>query len=1153
MVGLRSRAVSVLSAAATVAAVGVVAVPGAAQAAAPEPPPVLYHGSPFFMNSDAATQAALVAFEANAVQEVLANSHLPASDEIAVRATARDDIRAQMWADLGVIILKNPLGSPLGNARTPDEQRIYDWFARVDQKSQIGAAQNAVYEYIRYSGQTLDTYDNNSGADPVPKSGSFTDPGTGVVSATGYCNYHPPAPYEDEYTGRSSQECYSPPNSLSSLFSIFFPEVSYEQFVKYGQYDELQALAKSTDYTYVIPRTTASVSYGATMAYAQGVVNGGLAAGIPLARALSVPLTSLPKVLDSVFPYATRVPYVFARGVQIGDAAAAAAEIAAQSAQRVATAAAAGAEIFGAVASVVFAAIDVIVTTVLASIQISDQIAKPHRLHDLLHQAETTMPDLHNLLVESAGSYAGLYSTFVNETLPEAEPDCSGFVMVGTHLRACANPPATPAWSITDPQFLQGYYDPNGQFLGAHNISRVWLGYPASTTKDVTYPDTSLFVRMSGNGWFILQTYDSVDGLSPEYRSLWLPYTDWNGDTMVARLAKKDDGSFDFILAPTGAAASNPCRGPGGGGGSRDCIQDTIYVKDSAGRHITLHAMPGNPVVDPTVDLAAPSTVRRGVVTQYAVQASDAYGLKLTYDWSYPCTSDPSGTCTATGATPSFALDTVGDQQVSVTVSSAGNGSTTKAATVHVVDPDNTITFEPPADVAYTQSVVYGRPYPTQVLTASASSGLAVSLTVDPASTSVCSLSGNVVTVTDVGTCTITASQAGDAVYPPATSVSRSFQVTPGDYVVPISRGPVLYSDAMMYNDVVTIPIAQDGITGTVAGCTLLDGTIDAAGNTLAPAGTYPMNGCGGLSSPRYHITYNGYLTVLPEAATITNTTQVALAPNVAAMTAHLAQLDDGTPGDITRGRVDFLLFHSNNTTVVPDYKITNQPVNAAGDVARSIFGLPADNYRLVIQTTSGSSFNAPPSISTLEVWDAVAPTLTQCPVSQTVTAGDTPTFTAAGSGRPTPLAEWASTTDGGQTLTVVGNGPTLTLPHVTYAMSGTQYLVRFYNSAGSANCGPVTLTVLPSSPTITTQPADVKTRARTTVTFTAGASGDPTPTVQWQRSRDGVTWRTITGATSTTLTVVVRSDDLNRTLYHAVFTNKAGSATTRAAKLTVR
>jgi hypothetical protein len=87
--------------------------------------------------------------------------------------------------------------------------------------------------------------------------------------------------------------------------------------------------------------------------------------------------------------------------------------------------------------------------------------------------------------------------------------------------------------------------------------------------------------------------------------------------------------------------------------------------------------------------------------------------------------------------------------------------------------------------------------------------------------------------------------------------------------------------------------------------------------------------------------------------------------------------------------------------------------------------------------------------------------------------------------------------------------------------------------------------------PVVTTQPTDQFVGAGGTVTFSAAASGNPSPTVQRQNSTDGgSTWSEISGATSTTYTITsVSSSDIGNE-FRAVFTNGGGSATTNAARL---
>ena len=86
----------------------------------------------------------------------------------------------------------------------------------------------------------------------------------------------------------------------------------------------------------------------------------------------------------------------------------------------------------------------------------------------------------------------------------------------------------------------------------------------------------------------------------------------------------------------------------------------------------------------------------------------------------------------------------------------------------------------------------------------------------------------------------------------------------------------------------------------------------------------------------------------------------------------------------------------------------------------------------------------------------------------------------------------------------------------------------------------------------MTLQPADQTVILGQAATFTAAASGTPTPTVQWQVSTNGGnSFIFIAGATATTYSFVpTLAQSGNR--YRAVFSNFGGSSTTSAATLTV-
>ena len=89
--------------------------------------------------------------------------------------------------------------------------------------------------------------------------------------------------------------------------------------------------------------------------------------------------------------------------------------------------------------------------------------------------------------------------------------------------------------------------------------------------------------------------------------------------------------------------------------------------------------------------------------------------------------------------------------------------------------------------------------------------------------------------------------------------------------------------------------------------------------------------------------------------------------------------------------------------------------------------------------------------------------------------------------------------------------------------------------------------------PVVTTEPVSQSVNGGGDVTFTAAASGNPSPTVQWQESTDaGTTWANINGATSTIYSETNVPYSQNGWQLRAIFTNTNGSATTNAATLTV-
>ncbi len=221
-----------------------------------------------------------------------------------------------------------------------------------------------------------------------------------------------------------------------------------------------------------------------------------------------------------------------------------------------------------------------------------------------------------------------------------------------------------------------------------------------------------------------------------------------------------------------------------------------------------------------------------------------------------------------------------------------------------------------------------------------------------------------------------------------------------------------------------------------------------------------------------------------------------------------------------------------------PTLTLSNVAAGADGTKYRAVFTNPAGTA-----TTDSATL----SVNT-------GPAITTQPTDQTTNAGSDATFTAAAGGAPSPAVQWQVSADHGSTWTNIASAttPTLNLTAVSAAADGNKYRAVFTNANGSSTTNAAKLTVQ-TVPMITTQPADSTVNEGAGASFNAAADGKPSPTVQWQSSSDGgATWHPVPGATHTTLALSNLPAGADGTLYEAVFTNAAGSATSDPATLSV-
>src|SRR5208282_6206391 len=130
------------------------------------------------------------------------------------------------------------------------------------------------------------------------------------------------------------------------------------------------------------------------------------------------------------------------------------------------------------------------------------------------------------------------------------------------------------------------------------------------------------------------------------------------------------------------------------------------------------------------------------------------------------------------------------------------------------------------------------------------------------------------------------------------------------------------------------------------------------------------------------------------------------------------------------------------------------------------------DNGELFSVIVSNSAGNTPSTSATLTVNAApLAPTITTQPANQSVTAGQTATFSVVATGAAPLTYQWQKN----GTAIAGATAASYTTPVLSIGDNGELFSVIVSNSAGNTPSTSATLTVnaAPLAPTITTQPAN--------------------------------------------------------------------------------
>ena len=193
------------------------------------------------------------------------------------------------------------------------------------------------------------------------------------------------------------------------------------------------------------------------------------------------------------------------------------------------------------------------------------------------------------------------------------------------------------------------------------------------------------------------------------------------------------------------------------------------------------------------------------------------------------------------------------------------------------------------------------------------------------------------------------------------------------------------------------------------------------------------------------------------------------------------------------------------------------------------------------------ASLNGVIGSTTLTVNPAPIPlTITTQPANQTVTAGQTATFSVIASGTAPLNYQWRAN---GSPIPGA-NSSSYTTPPAAMTDSDTAFQVVVSDPTDSITSNAATLTVnaSPVAPNITTQPASTVVTVGQSATFSVAASGSAPLSYQWQQSGSA-----ISGAITASYTTPPTSMLDNGSTYSVVVSNPVGSIPSSAATLTVQ
>lgn len=483
-----------------------------------------------------------------------------------------------------------------------------------------------------------------------------------------------------------------------------------------------------------------------------------------------------------------------------------------------------------------------------------------------------------------------------------------------------------------------------------------------------------------------------------------------------------------------------------------------------------------------------------------------------------------------------------------ITADQAGNASYTPAAqetqSFTINRADQTISFTDPADTIYA-------PNRSVALQATASSGLPVTFTSTPPG--VCSVSGDRVTILAAGSCTVTAFQAGDANYNPATPAQQFFAIDPAGQTITFTSSP---PSPAVFGGSYAVSATGGGSANPVlfsttspAVCTVSGSTVDLIGT-----GTCSIDATQAADANYTAGTANQSFAVGPQPQTITFA-PLTIAQGYVGGPAYTVSATGGGSGQPVVLTVD--------GGSAANCSISGNAVNF----------LAAGTCRINANQAGTATYDAAPQASLdIPVATNTGPVANAGPDQTGISEGTTVTLDGSGSSDADPGQtlgfSWAQT--GGPTVTlssVTAAQPTFTAPALTggVASETLTFELTVTDGAGGSATDQVSIGIVDlTSPTVTLTglPSEARTGQAFTVTFTFSEvviGFDATDVVLTNASLGGFSG---SGATYTATITPNGAGDVGLSVPAAVATDQAGnpneaagatvtlSATTEAAEL---